>query len=98
MKKSIGQSDARNYETGPQKAAFIGRILRYNLPANFVQQETKILNSFTIPDANSLIQKYIDLDKMNIVLVGDKERILPGLQKLGYKIIELDTYGNPVNK
>jgi zinc protease len=33
---------------------------------------------------------------MNILLVGDKEKILPGLQKLGYEIIELDVDGNPI--
>jgi len=96
MKKSIGQSDARNYETGVQKAAFVGRILRYNLPPDYVNQQTKILNSFTANDANALIKKYIDINKMNIVLVGDKERILPGLQRLGYDIVELDAEGNPV--
>ena len=47
MKSSIGQSDARNYETGAQKAAFISRILMYNLPANFVEQQTKILNNIS---------------------------------------------------
>jgi zinc protease len=31
---------------------------------------------------------------MNILLVGDKEKILPGLQKFGYMIVELDTDGN----
>jgi zinc protease len=96
MKKSIGQSDARNYETGVQKAAFVGRILRYNLPPDFVSQQTKILNAYTVNDANALIKKYIDINKMNIVLVGDKDKILPGLQRLGYDIVELDAEGNPV--
>ncbi len=77
MKRSIGQSDARNYETGIQKAAFVRRIMEYDLPADFVDRQTKILNSFTVTDANALIKKYIDFNKMNIVLVGDKERILP---------------------
>jgi zinc protease len=27
-------------------------------------------------------------------LVGDKAKILPGLQKLGYEIVELDVDGN----
>ena len=58
----------------------IKKILEYDLPADFVDQQTKILNSFTINDANALIKKYIDFNKMNIVLVGDKNRILPGLQ------------------
>ncbi|MDB5198863.1 MAG: insulinase family protein [Chitinophagaceae bacterium] len=98
MKKSIGQSDARNYETGVQKAAFVGRIMRYNLPADYVNQQTKILNAFTVADANALIKKYIDVNKMNIVLVGDKEKILPGLQRLGYDIVELDVEGNPVTQ
>ena len=98
MKNSIGQSDARNYETGIQKAAFVRRVMEYNLPADFVNQETKILNSFTVNDANALIKKYIDFNKMNIVLVGDKDRILPGLQRLGYDIVELDVNGNPVKQ
>ena len=98
MKKSIGQSDARNYETGIQKAAFVRRIMQYDLPADYVDQQTKILNSFTANDANALIKKYIDINKMNILLVGDKERILPGLQKLGYDIVELDVDGNVVTQ
>lgn len=35
---------------------------------------------------------------MNIVLVGDKDKILPGLQRLGYDIIELDAEGNAVTQ
>jgi zinc protease len=96
LKKSIGQSDARNYETGIQKAAFVGRMLKYNLPPDFVSQQTRILNSLKREDADAIIKKYIDLDKMNIVLVGDKEKILPGLQRLGYDIVQLDADGNPV--
>ena len=98
MKNSIGQSDARNYETGIQKAAFVRRIMEYNLPADYVNQQTKILNSFTVNDANALIKKYVDINRMNIVLVGDKDRILPGLRRLGYDIVELDVNGNPVTQ
>ncbi|MEO9210223.1 MAG: pitrilysin family protein [Ginsengibacter sp.] len=96
MKNSIGQSDARNYETGGQKAAFISRILMYNLPANFVEQQTKILNQISTSEIASIAKKYFDLNKMNILLVGDKEQFMPGLKGLGYEIIELDANGNPV--
>ena len=41
-------------------------------------------------------KKYLDVNKMNIVLVGDKKTILPGLKRLGYEIVELDADGNPV--
>lgn len=94
MKSSIGQSDARNYETGGQKAAFVSRILMYDLPADFVDQQTKILNNISTADIDALAKKYYDLDKMNILLVGDKDQIIPGIKDLGYDIIELDADGN----
>jgi zinc protease len=94
MKKSIGQSDARNYETGVQKAAFIGRIQEYNLPADFVSKENAILNNITKKEIDDISKKHLDVNKMNILLVGDKDLILPGLKRLGYDIIELDVNGN----
>ncbi len=94
MKSSIGQSDARNYETGIQKANFIGRILNYNLPADFVTQQNTILKNISKKDIDGIAKKYLDVNKMNILLVGDKELILPGLKRLGYEIVELDADGN----
>ncbi len=93
MKKSIGQSDARNYETGIQKANFIGRILEYNLPGDFVSRQSTILNGVTKKDIDAIAKKYLDVNKMNILLVGDKQLILPGLKRLGYEIVELDVDG-----
>ena len=87
---SIGQSDARNYETGIQKAAFIGRILQYNLPADYTSKQNTILHSITKGDLNSITRKYLNAGKMNIVLVGDKAVMMPGLQRLGYEMIEMD--------
>jgi zinc protease len=93
-KSAIGQRDALRYETGLQKAGFIGRIVDYNLPADYTEQQTKILNAMTKAEIDKLAAKWITIDKMNIVLVGDKARILPGLQKSGYEIVELDVNGN----
>lgn len=97
MKNAIGQRDALRYETGMQKAGFIQRMLEYNLPANYVDQQNRILKEITKPEIDELAKKYIHPDKMNIVLVGDKVRILPGLQKTGYEIVELNTDGRPVD-
>jgi zinc protease len=94
MKSSIGQSDARNYETGNQKAAFISRILRYNLPPDFVSTQTKMLHAISREEIQNLAKKYFDLNKMNILLVGDKDLFLPGLAGFGYEIVELDAEGN----
>jgi zinc protease len=96
MKNAIGQRDALRYETGFQKAGFISRILDYNLPANYVEQQNKILKAITKKEIDDLAKKWINPDKLNMLLVGDKVRILPGLQKTGYEIVELNAEGKPV--
>ncbi len=98
MKSAVGQRDALNYETGIQKAAFIRRILDYNLSPAYVEQQIKILNSMTKEQMKALAQKYVHPEKMNILLVGDKAKILNGVKKLGYEIVELDVDGNYTGK
>ncbi|MFN8250209.1 MAG: pitrilysin family protein [Ferruginibacter sp.] len=94
MKSSLGQRDALMYETGAQKAGFVGRILEYNLPGNFVDEQNRILAQISKTEIDAVVKKWIKPEKVNILLVGDKAKILPGLQKLGYEIIELDVDGN----
>ena len=94
MKQAIGQRDALRYETGFQKAGFIRNILYYGLPEDYTRQQGKILSDLTANDVNKLAAKWINSDKMNILVVGDKEKILPGLKKFPYDIIELDVDGN----
>jgi zinc protease len=98
MKNALGQRDALLYETGLQKAGFIGRILNYNLPANYVDQQNKILAKITKQEIDALTKKLLNPDKMNILLVGDKAKIMEGVKKLGYEIIELDADGKRVEK
>ncbi|HEX6193354.1 MAG TPA: pitrilysin family protein [Chitinophagaceae bacterium] len=98
MKNSLGQRDALSYETGFQKAGFIGRILDYNLPANYVEQQNKILANLTKEQVDATAKKVLDPAKMNILLVGDKVKIIDGVKKLGYEIVELDVDGNKVEK
>jgi zinc protease len=98
MKNSLGQRDALLYETGPQKAVFIRRILDYNLPANYVEQQNKLLANLTKQQVNTSSKKILNTSKMNILLVGDKAKIYDGVKKLGYDIIELDADGKPVGK
>ncbi len=98
MKNAIGQNDALRYETGIQKANFIRRILDYNLPANYVDQQNKILKSMTKEQMKEMAKKYLNPDKMNILLVGDRAKIYDGVKKLGYEVIELDTDGKKVEK
>ncbi|MGY4539548.1 zinc protease [Mucilaginibacter sp. UYNi724] len=92
---SIGQSDARNYETNRQKAVFLSEIQEYNLKPIYVDEQNKILQTITPAELKKLTDKYLNTDNMVILVVGDKARVLPGLQKLGYPIVELDSDGKP---
>ncbi|MGV3540257.1 MAG: M16 family metallopeptidase [Rufibacter sp.] len=98
MKSAIGQSDARKYETSFQKASFLNNMLRYNLDADYVAKQNQILQNITKEEINALAKKYLPVEKMNIMLVGDKASIKPGLEKLGYEVVELDPDGMPLAK
>ena len=95
MKNSLGQSEARKYETGFQKAGFIGNILRYSLKPGFVQEQNKLLAGIKAEEINGLAKKWLSTDKMYILLAGDKAKIAPGIEKLNYKIVELTAEGDP---
>ncbi len=96
LKSSIGQSEARSYETGFQKAGFLARIIEYGLDKNYTSTQNTILNGITKQEINALTKKLLDTDKMAILVVGDKALVQPGLERLGYEIVELDVDGKVV--
>ncbi|MFD2786909.1 M16 family metallopeptidase [Hymenobacter rubripertinctus] len=96
LQASVGQSDALKYETGQQKAAFLSRLLEYDLPMDYVKQQGVILNSLRKEDVQGIAQKYLPAEKMYIVVVGDRAQAFPGLNELGYEVVELDNDGNRV--
>ena len=92
-RSAIGQSDARRYETPTQKLTFLSRIATFDLEDDFVEKQNDILASISQKELNQLAEKHLNMDDMIIVVVGDKQVILPGLQELGYEIVELDASG-----
>ena len=93
MKNSIGQKDARSYETPRQKAGFLRRIVHYDLDRTFVDEQTKIVDNITKEEINKLAKQNLRPENMHILVVGDEKSIRPGLEKLGYKIVVLDESG-----
>ena len=94
MKSALGQRDALLYETPAQKSGFVGRLLEYNLEGNYLEAQNKILTNINKPTIDSLAKKWLQTDQLTILLVGDKAKILSGIQQFGYEIIELDVDGN----
>lgn len=97
MRNSIGQRDARSYETPRQKALFLSRIAHYNLDKSYVDEQTKIINSISKEEINALADKTLQIDNMNIVVIGDKTSNIEALNKLGYEIIELNEKGELID-
>ncbi len=93
-RNAIGQRDARNYETPTQKLRFLSQITLYDLDDDFVDVQNDILEGIGNGEINRLAQEHLNMDEMIIVVVGDKARILPELEALGYEIVELDADGN----
>lgn len=95
-KSSLGQRDALKYETPFQKASFLSRILTYNLDKDFISRQSAILQGMTKNDIDGLAKRYLPLEKLIVVVVGDKTQNLEPVKKLGYEVIELDLDGNPI--
>lgn len=95
--KSIGQSEARKYESGGQKASFLSRLMTYNLSPKFPDEQAQILSAMTLDEANTFIRETLpSTDKMIVLLVGDKAKLWDRLKALGYEMEELDKSGNTV--
>lgn len=96
-RSAIGQSDALSYETPQQKAGFLGRIIEYDLPLGFVDQQAEIISSISREKINQLAEAHLPIDEMLILVVGDKAVIGDSLRELGYPVVELDGAGQPLH-
>ena len=94
MKSSIGQRDARNYETPRQKAGFLRRIVHYDLDRTFVEEQTKMVENITKAELDALAKKYLQPDNMCILVVGDEATNRAKLEKLGYEVVILNERGD----
>jgi zinc protease len=92
-KSALLNSEALRYETLFQKAGFLSRIARYDLPGDYTMTQSKILKEVTKDELNSLGSKYIDKNRMIILVVGNKYAIKDKIEKLGLgkvKEVELE--------
>jgi zinc protease len=80
-----------------QKATLLYTILKYNLANDYTTKQNEMLKNISTEQINTLAKKWLQVDKMKIVLAGDKAKIAPGLERLGYKIIDVDADGTIIN-
>jgi zinc protease len=98
MRNSIGQRDARSYETPRQKAGFLSRIVHYDLDADYVNEQTEIINTISKDEIDALAKKHLKNENFYILVVGDGASNRSKLEKLGYELVELDAKGNVIEE
>ncbi|MBL6826198.1 MAG: insulinase family protein [Balneolaceae bacterium] len=94
MRNSIGQRDARLYETPFQKAGFLGNIIRYDLDGSYVDRQAEIIQSITREEINALARKYLNTDNAYILVVGDGASNRDKLKALGYEVVDVTEKGD----
>ncbi len=99
-KQSIIRSFPRSVETVGQMSGQLADLFVYNLSSDYVNDYLSKISAVTLDDVNRVANKYLDPNKMAIVIVGDKKLIEPGLKSIegwGSKIIYLDNDGNVIS-
>jgi zinc protease len=88
MRQAISQNEALSYETPAQKSGFLRQLLQFDLPENYGELQSDIIQHITIEQLNSIAAK--ELSKlMQWIVVGDGQVIKPQLEKMKLEIVEL---------
>ena len=98
LKNSLGQRDARAYETPRQKLGYLSEIANYDLKPDFVTEQNEVLQAASRSELNDLAAKHLKYDEMILVVVGDKKKLWDDLKALGNPMVELDADGNVVGE
>ena len=94
MRNAFTLSDALEFETPTSKARFLRQLLSYGLEKGYREAQLDIINNIDKESIDALAKQYLNLDKMQIIVVGDKAKILPQLNALSMPIIELSVESN----
>ena len=92
------QSLPRRFASVNGIGASIADIYTEGLPQTYFQDFPNKINAVTRDDLVRVARKYIDLDHLNIVIVGDRSVVEDPLVATGIApIVLLDVDGNPVS-
>ncbi|MDN4058098.1 pitrilysin family protein [Massilia sp. YIM B02769] len=83
-KNFLIKSNARAFETSAAKLGMLDNISKYGWRADYVKDREGIVKTMTLPQIQSLSQKYLDPSKMVWLVVGDAKTQLPRMQELGF--------------
>jgi zinc protease len=83
-KSFLIKSNARAFETSFAKLDMLDDISSYGWKYDYVKDREAIVNGMTVAKIRELAAKYLDLNQMTILVVGDAKTQLPRLKELGF--------------
>lgn len=89
-------SFALGLENPARTAGFASNILINNLPKDFYRTYLQKINAVTADDILRVSKKYFGYDDARIVIVGNQEKFVPGLKKMGFVVKAYDRFAIPV--
>jgi predicted Zn-dependent peptidase len=72
----------QDFETTGSIAFQMLPLVTYGLPLNFYDTAVQKIGAVTQADVQRVARKYVDPDRLTIVIVGDRKLIEPGLRAL----------------
>jgi predicted Zn-dependent peptidase len=100
-KQALIRGFPRTFETPAQIADRLETLVTYDLPDTYFNSYIERVKAVTVDDVNRVARQYLNPDRMAIVIVGDRQRIEPGLRSLedlGGHISYVDTEGKPAER
>ncbi len=86
MRQAIGQRDALKYESLSQKAGFLRMLLTYDMTPQDIETRNELVQQIKKAELNALAKKHLNPASMQMLVVGDKDSVLPQLATLGYPV------------
>lgn len=85
------------WETNRSVRQSLTAVSKYGLPDDYYKTYESKVRALTLEDVRKVSKQLVDPTKLNWFAVGDKEKILEDLKKLGFdEIILIDADGNPL--
>lgn len=89
---------ALSMENKATTAHFAINIDREKLPKDYYSNYLKNISKVNAADIQRVAKQYMNVNAMNIVVAGKAEEIGPRLERLGYAVTYLDSYGKQIDK
>lgn len=96
-KESLIQGLPRRFASVNATASAISSLYTQGLPETYYQDYAAKINAVTAADLERVAKKYIDMNRLNIIIVGDRAKIEEPLRRTGIApIIVTDIQGKPI--